>query len=73
VAELVEQVVALASEDAYGRRIILRRKGLGGGKTVWEIESEPVSQQDEGERMSGLTDRNLAELASVLEVVRGHG
>jgi hypothetical protein len=68
--KLIEQTVELLSADAYGRRVIMRRHRTAEGKTVWDIESEPVSQRDEGERMRSLTDQNIADMVAALQVIQ---
>ena len=66
---LVEQKVRIGF-DAYGRLVEATRFIDPAGKRMWRIESHPVSQQDDGERMSGLTDDNLRDLIQALEHVR---
>lgn len=67
--ELIEQKVRIGF-DAYGRLVEATRKRDGAGKVIWEIVSHPSSQQDDGERMSGLTDANLRDLIEALNHVR---
>lgn len=40
------------------------------GKKIWRIESDPVSQLDEGERMDGLSDENIKAMIAALDVIR---
>lgn len=69
MADLVAQIVEIG-RDAYGRRVVATRKRTYDGKTIWEIASEPVSQRDDGERISGLSDENIRELANAVSLVR---
>lgn len=57
-------------KDAYGRRVVATRKRTYDGKTIWEIVSEPVSQRDDGERTSGLSDENICALKAAMEAGR---
>lgn len=66
--DLVEQKVRIGT-DAYGREVTAVRSKTYDGKIVWTIVSAPVSQRDEGERMSGLTDDNLRDLIEALNHV----
>ncbi len=65
----MEQKVRIGS-DAYGRKVEATRKRTYDGKVVWDIVSHPVSQRDDGERMSGLTDENIRDLILALNHVR---
>jgi hypothetical protein len=67
--KLTEQRV-LIGNDAYGRRVFATRKTNYDGKIIWEIESQPNSQLDDGDRMSGLTDENLRDLIAALDCVQ---
>lgn len=67
--KLIEQKVHIG-QDAYGRRIIASRTHSYDGKSIWSIVSEPASQRDEGERMSGLTDQNIRDLIQALDCIR---
>lgn len=66
IAEIID-----IGRDTYGRTVTATRKRTYDGKTVWEIVSAPVSQRDDGERMSGLSDENLRALAQSLALVKG--
>ncbi len=52
--------------DAYGRSVTMTRKRTYDGKIVWEIKSYPVSQRDDGEGMSGLSDENVRQMTQAL-------
>lgn len=67
--KLIEQKVFIG-HDAYGRHVTATRTATYDGKDVWEIRSHPVSQRDEGERMSGLTDQNIKDLIRALDCIR---
>lgn len=55
--------------DAFGRRVTATRHQHD-GKWMWRIDSLPVSNRDEGERMDALTDENLKCLRQAEELVR---
>jgi hypothetical protein len=67
--ELIEQKVHIGA-DAYGRRVRMTRRKNYDGKTLWSIQSEPVNQRDDGERMDGLSDENVRQMVQALDVVR---
>lgn len=48
--------------DAYGRSVTATREQTYDGKWIWKIISDPVSQRDDGERTSGLSDQNIVSL-----------
>jgi len=66
---LVEQKLDIG-HDAYGRRVTMTRRKNYDGKILWDIKSDPVSQRDDGERMSGLSDENIRQMAEALKHVR---
>lgn len=39
---------------------------------MWTIVSDPVSQRDDGERMSGLSDDNVRQMATALAALGAH-
>ncbi len=47
--------------DKYGRRVLLHREG-----DTFQIESQPVSQRDEGERCASLTAQNILDMARAI-------
>lgn len=67
--DLIEQKIDVG-RDAYGRRVIMTRAKTYDGKIVWTIVSEPVSQRDDGESMTGLSDDNIRQMLQALEVIR---
>lgn len=67
--QLIEQKVSIGC-DAYGRTVTMSRRKNYDGKILWDIVSAPVSQRDDGERMSGLTDENIRQMVQALNVVR---
>lgn len=67
--ELMSQTVSIG-RDAYGRGVTMTRRRTYDGKIVWDIISDPVSQRDEGERMSGLTDGNIREMVQAMGVIK---
>lgn len=67
--QIISRTVEIGA-DAYGRRVTATRHITYDGKTLWDIVSDPVSQRDEGERMSGLTDENLRQLRQAEELIR---
>ncbi len=67
--QLIEQKVSIGS-DAYGRTVTMSRRKNYDGKVLWDIVSAPVSQRDDGERMSGLTDENIRQMVHALKVVQ---
>ena len=67
--QLIEQKVSIGN-DAYGRPVTISRRKSYDGKILWDIVSPPVSQRDDGERMSGLTDENIRQMIQALNVVR---
>lgn len=67
--QLTEQTVRIGF-DAYGRLVEATRHIDPAGKRLWRIVSHPSSQQDDGERMDGLTDDNLRDLVLALDHVR---
>lgn len=69
MTDLIEQKVSIG-RDAYGRSVTATRRRNYDGKVLWDIRSEPVSQLDDGERMSGLTDDNIRDLVRALDVVQ---
>lgn len=68
VPQLVSQTVSIG-QDAYGRPVTMIRRKNYDGKILWRIESAPVSQRDDGERMDGLTDENIRQMLEALHVV----
>lgn len=68
--ELISQTVSIG-RDAYGRSVTMTRRKTYDGKIVWRIESDPVSQRDDGERMDGLSDENIRAMVQALDVMRG--
>ena len=66
---LVSQTVDLG-RDAYGRSVMMTRRKNYDGKILWKIESDPVSQRDDGERMDGLTDDNVRAMFAALDLLR---
>ena len=66
--ELIEQKVSVG-QDAYGRSVTMTRRKNYDGKILWRIDSSPVSQRDDGERMDGLTDENIRSMVLALGVV----
>src|ERR1700730_4994803 len=64
IPALVSQTVDLGC-DAYGRRVTMTRRKNYDGKILWKIESDPVSQRDDGERMDGLTDENVGTMFGI--------
>lgn len=69
MAQLIEQKLEVG-RDAYGRRVTMTRRKTYDGKTIWDIVSDPVSQRDDGERMSGLSDENVRQMVEALKYVR---
>lgn len=67
--ELIEQTVRIG-RDAYGRDVTMKRRRNYDGKILWSIESAPVSWQDDGERMDGLTDDNIRHMVAALKCVQ---
>lgn len=70
--DMISQTVRIG-RDAYGRDVTMTRRRIYDGKIIWRIESAPVSQRDDGERMDGLTDENIREMVRALDVMRGLG
>lgn len=70
--KLISQTLEIG-RDAYGRRVTMTRAKTYDGKTVWTIVSEPASQRDDGERMTGLSDDNVREMAQALAALREAG
>lgn len=68
--DLISQTVSIG-RDAYGRSVTMTRSKTYDGKIVWRIDSAPLSQRDEGERMDGLSDENVREMVQALGVMRG--
>jgi hypothetical protein len=66
---LISQTVDIG-RDAYERQVTMTRHVTGDGRTMWRIDSNPVSQRDDGERMDGLTDENIRQMVQALDVVR---
>lgn len=56
--------------DAYQRPVKAKRTKTYDGKIVWEIETAPYSQRDEGERIHGLSDDNIRALAAALRTLK---
>lgn len=68
--QLIEQKLSIG-EDAYGRRVTMTRyRNSGNGMTMWRITTDPASQRDDGEKMDGLTDQNIAAMANALQYVQ---
>lgn len=55
------------SPDAYQRRTKLIFERHYDGKMGWTIKREPISQQDEPESVSLLTDAQLHEIGAIVE------
>lgn len=66
--DLISQTIEIG-RDAYGRRVTMTRRKNYDGKIIWDIVSDSVSQRDEGERMSGLSDENVREMTQALAVL----
>lgn len=66
---LIEQKLDIGT-DAYGRRVTMTRRKNYDGKILWDIKSEPFSQRDDGERISGLSDDNIRQMAEALTHVK---
>lgn len=64
-ADLIAQTFDLG-RDRYGRQVRAYRE-KDGGQWWWRIESDPVSQRDDGERMRSLTDENIRRLKELLD------
>lgn len=56
--------------DVYGRQVQATRHVDYMGRRMWKIVSHPVSNQDEGERMDGLSDENLRELIQCVQTAK---
>ena len=67
--EIIEQKVSIGN-DAYGRRVTMTRRRNYAGKILWDIVSDQMSQRDEGERMSGLSDENLRQMVEALKLIK---
>jgi len=67
--ELIEQKVSIGN-DAYGRRVTMTRRRNYDGKILWEIVSDQMSQRDQGERMSGLSDENIRQMVEALKLIK---
>lgn len=67
-AAILETKISVG-KDAYGRPVTATRAKTYDGKTTWTIRSEPVSQRDDGYRMTGLTDENLKALVEAVGLV----
>lgn len=65
--DLISQTLHIGS-DAYGRRVTMTRAKTYDGKIVWTIVSDPVNQRDDGERMTGLSDENVRQMAQALAI-----
>jgi hypothetical protein len=66
--ELISQTIDIG-RDAYGRSVTMTRKRTYDGKVVWDIVSDPVSQRDDGEKMSGLSDENIRQMMQALSAL----
>jgi hypothetical protein len=67
--DLISQTLEIG-RDAYGRRVTMTRSKTYDGKIVWTIVSDAVSQRDEGEGMTGLSDDNIRQMTQALEAIR---
>ena len=67
--EIIEQKVSIGN-DAYGRRVTMTRRRNYDGKILWDIVSDQMSQRDEGERMSGLSDENIRQMVEALKLIK---
>lgn len=67
--ELTSQTVSIGY-DAYGRPVTMTRRKNYDGKILWRIESAPINQRDDGERMDGLTDENIRQMVQALDVIK---
>lgn len=66
--QIIKQTIDIGT-DAHGRRVTMTRYRNYDGKIMWDIESAPVSQRDEGERMCSLTDDNVRQMTQALQVI----
>ncbi len=68
MAKLISQTVEIG-RDAYGRPVRMTRRTNYDGKIMWDIVSDALSQRDEGEKMTGLTDENIRGMVQALNVI----
>ncbi len=66
--DLISQTLDIG-RDAYGRSVTMTRRRTYDGKIVWDIKIDPMSQRDDGERMTGLSDENIRQMTQALAVL----